>query len=162
MLDKLCAEALALIAATAQCTLSSMGPAGVQAAVVACLVRDNGIYVLVPSTSDQLFNIEHHTEVVLTTPLWQLRGAAHALAEDDGIAPRDLAWSANDRGYRVVAVCPLRMQIEPGGCRCYPETIDFDLSRRPGSLPIACRSTDQDGLRAPHGVRPARRRRFAQ
>src|SRR5437899_712998 len=131
MLDKLRAEALALIAATAQCTLSSTGPSGVQAAVVACRVRDEGVYVLVPSTSDQLFNIEHHSEVVLTTPLWQLRGAAHALAEEqrrDDSAPRDLLWSAHDQGYRVVAVLPLRMHIEPGGHRRYRETIDFELS----------------------------------
>jgi hypothetical protein len=115
--------------------------------------------VLAPSTSDQLFNIEHHTEVVLTTPLWQLRGAAHALAEEDGrydIAPRDLIWSAHDRGYRVVAVFPLCMHIEPGGHRPYPETIDFELSRRPGAHPVARRATDQAELRAPNGVQPTR------
>jgi hypothetical protein len=84
MLDKLRAEALALIAATARCTMSTTDPAGVQAAVVACMVRDDAIYMLVPSTSDQLFNIEHHSEVVLTSPLWHLRGTAHAPAEEDG------------------------------------------------------------------------------
>jgi len=159
MLDKLRAEALALIAATAQCTLSTTGPSGVQAAVVACLAPDEGVYVLVPSTSDQLFNIEHHTEVVLTTALWQLRGAARMLAEEDGwqdSARRDLIWSAHDQGYRVVMVFPLRMHIEPGGHRRYRETIDFELSRRPGDQPVVCRATNQSGLRAPHGVQPAR------
>lgn len=144
MLDKLRAEALALIAATAQCTMSTMGPAGVQATVVACLVRNDAIYVLVSSTSDQLFNIEHHSEVVLTTPLWHLRGAAHALAEVEGqygLVPRDLAWSANDQGYRIVTIWPLRMHIESGGNRCYPETIDFELPRRRGQ-PIR-RATNQ-------------------
>jgi hypothetical protein len=136
MLDKLRDEAMALIAATMQCTLSTAGPAGVQAAVVACLVRDRGVYVLVPSTSDQLFNIEHHTEVVLTTALWQLRGAAQAFVEEHGrhnSAPCDLVWSAHDQGYRVIAVFPLRMHIEAGSHRCYRETIDFELPRRPGS-----------------------------
>jgi hypothetical protein len=131
MLDKLRAEALALIAATTQCTLSTTGPAGVQASVVACRVHDASIYVLVASTSDQLFNIEHHTEVVLTTPLWQLRGAAHALTEEDGrhSARRAVVWSAHSQGYRVVAVFPLCMHIEPGDHRPHRETIDFELSR---------------------------------
>ena len=41
MLDKLRVEALALIAATPHCTLSTTGPAGVQASVVACVVRES-------------------------------------------------------------------------------------------------------------------------
>ena len=56
MLNKLRAEALALIAATPQCTLSTSGPAGVQASMVACLVREDCVYILVPSTVDHLFN----------------------------------------------------------------------------------------------------------
>ena len=81
MLKKLRAEALTLIAATPYCTLSTIGPAGVQASVVACVVREDCVYVLVPSTVDQLFNLEHELEVVLTSPLWQLRGAALALGD---------------------------------------------------------------------------------
>ena len=69
MLDKLRAEALALIATTSHCTLSTMGPASVQASIVACIVRDDCVYALVPSTADHLFNLEDHMEVVLTTAL---------------------------------------------------------------------------------------------
>jgi len=72
MLDKLRTEALALVAATPHCTLSTIGPAGVQASVVACVVREDCVYVLVPSTIDQLFNLEHELVVVLTSSLWQL------------------------------------------------------------------------------------------
>ena len=32
------------------------------------------VYVLVPSTVDHLFNLEHELEAVLTTPLWLLSG----------------------------------------------------------------------------------------
>ena len=69
MLGTLRAEALALIAATPDCTLSTIGPTGVQASVVACVVRDDCVYVLVPSTVDHLFNLEHELEVVLTSTL---------------------------------------------------------------------------------------------
>src|SRR4051812_41330429 len=101
ILHKLRAGALALIAATSHCTLSTIGPAGVQASVVACAVREDCVYVLVPSTVDHLFNLEHELEVVLTSPLWQLRGAALALGASDGrhgTAPIDMSAHARDAG----------------------------------------------------------------
>ena len=81
MLSQLRADALALIDATPDCILSTIGPAGVQASAVTCVVRAGCIYMLVPSTIDQLFNIEHELEVVLTGTSWQLRGAALAIGE---------------------------------------------------------------------------------
>jgi hypothetical protein len=133
MLKKLRAEALALIAATPHCTLSSTGPAGVQASVVACLVREDCVYVLVPSTVDDLFNLEHEQEIVLTSPLWQLRGAALALSAGAGLqrtAPSDISAQANASGYTLVEVFPLRMHLEPHGRRRYRETIDFSAHIR--------------------------------
>jgi|GEM_PF-689790 len=131
MLDKLRAEALALIADTSHCTLSTTGPASVQASVVACMVRDDCLYVLVPSTADHLFNLEHDQEVVLTTALWQVRGAALALGGADGrhgTAPPEISARARSEGHTLVEVFPLRMQIEAAANRRYRETIDFDVS----------------------------------
>jgi hypothetical protein len=130
MLNKLRAEALALIAATPHCTLSTIGPAGVQACMVACLVRENCVYVLVPSTVDHLFNLEHELEVVLTSSLWQLRGAALALSDAAGLqgtAPADISAQAKAAGYTLVEVFPLRMDLEPAGRRRYRETVDFSM-----------------------------------
>jgi hypothetical protein len=130
MLNQLRTEALALIAATPGCTLSTIGPAGVQASVVACVVREDCVYVLVPSTIDQLFNLEHELEIVLTSSLWQLRGAALVLSEADGqqgTAPYDLSAQARAAGYTLVEVFPLRMQLEPTGRRRYRDTIDFTM-----------------------------------
>jgi hypothetical protein len=132
MLNTLRAEALALIAATPDCTLSTIGPAGVQASVVACLVCDDCVYVLVPSTVDHLFNLEHELEVVLTSTLWQLRGAALALGDAagrHGTAPYDISTRAGDAGYTLVEVFPCRMHLEPAGRRRYRETIDFAVRR---------------------------------
>src|SRR5689334_1199757 len=85
MLSQLRAEALAVIDATPDCILSTTGPAGVQACTVTCVVHTGCIYMLVPSTLDQLFNIEHELEVVLTGASWQLRGAALAIGEAAGL-----------------------------------------------------------------------------
>ena len=128
MLDKLRNEALALIAATPQCTLSTIGPAGIQASIVSCIVRADCIYVLLPSTAEHLFNLEYDSEVVLTSTLWQLRAAALALGAVDGLqgtAPHEIR--AGTEGHALVEVFPLRMHIEPGRQRRYRETIDFYL-----------------------------------
>ena len=130
MLSKLRAEALALIAATPYCTLSTSGPAGVQASVVACLVREDCVYVLVPSSVDHLFNLEHELEAVLTTPFWQLRGAALVLGAADGLhgtAPPNISKQAAPAGYTLIEVFPIRMHLEPAGRRRYRETIDFSV-----------------------------------
>jgi hypothetical protein len=136
MLDKLRAEALALIADTPHCTLSTAGPAGVQASIVACMVRDDCLYIFVPSTADHLFNLEHDPEMVLTTALWQVRGAALALGEADGrhgTAPPEFGERASSAGHTLVEVFPLRMQIQAAGSRRYCETIDFDVCVRHAS-----------------------------
>jgi hypothetical protein len=138
MLDTLRAEALALIAATPDCTLSTIGPAGVQASVVACAVRDDCVYVLVPSTVDHLFNLEYELEVVLTSPQWQLRGAALALGAAGGLhgtAPDELSARASDAGATLVEVFPFRMHLEPAARRRYRETIDFAV--RLANAPLA-------------------------
>jgi hypothetical protein len=136
MLDKLRAEALALIGATPSCLLSTTGPAGVQASIVTCLVCGNCVYVLVPSTVDHLFNLEHELEVVLTSPRWQLRGAALALQEGDqlrGSVPEEVSLRARSTGCTPVEVFPLRMHLEAAGPRRYRETIDFDVRSRLGA-----------------------------
>jgi hypothetical protein len=129
MLDKLRDEALAQIAATPRCTLSTSGPAGVQASMVACHVRDTCIYVLVPSTADHLFNLEYSMEVVLTAALWCLDGAAlgfRTAADPYAIASRAMRDRTVPEGHTLVEVFPIRIHLEAAGERRYRETIDFD------------------------------------
>jgi hypothetical protein len=84
--------------------------------------------VLVPSTVDHLFNLEYELEVVLTSPLWQLRGAGLALGESEGrhgTAPHDMSTRARATGCTLVEVFPFRIHLEAGGRRRHRETIDF-------------------------------------
>ena len=131
MLNKLRAEAFALIAITSHCTLSTTGPAGVQASIVTCLVHDDCVYALVPTTADHLFNLEYDTEVALTASLWQVRGAALVIGRADGLhgtAPCEISARARTEGYTLLEVFPLRIHIEAAGPRRYRETIDFDVA----------------------------------
>src|SRR5690349_7239336 len=128
MLNQLRTEALAFIDATPDCILSTTGPAGVQASAVTCVVHAGCIYMLVPSTIDQLFNLEHELEVVLTGTSWQLRGAALAIGEAAGLhgtAPDTIQARARAACTVLVEVFPLRMHLKAGGHQQYRETIDF-------------------------------------
>lgn len=128
MLDQLRDAALAQIAAAPYCTLSTRGPAGVQASMVLCAVRDACIYMLIPHTADHLFNLEYEQEVVLTTAHWQLRGAALALggvAGPRGTAPADLIAHANRAEAALLEIFPARIHLEAGGQRQHRETIDY-------------------------------------
>ena len=124
MLNHLRERVTKVLSEAAVATLSTHGAAGIQANVFPCESIDLGLYFLIPRTSDHLFNLEHNSEVVVTTETWQLRGVARIAARrPDGLAllrQPDAAWC------EVVAVRPTRLQIEPQGGLGHAETIDID------------------------------------
>jgi hypothetical protein len=123
MLDKLRDRATQISAETLFCTLATTGPAGIQASMVHCAGRGTTLYVLVPDTSDHLFNLEIESEVAVTAETWHLRGTA------DIIQDRNDVFSADQsQWHTVVRVTPVRLHILPakGGPANYAETIDFD------------------------------------
>ena len=124
MLNHLRQRVTETLSAAKVATLSTHGAAGIQANIFPCESAGLRLYLLLPRTSDHLFNLEHNREVVVTTEAWQLRGVA-------GIAPDcpaglallhqpDAAWC------EVVAVRPTRLQIERQGGLGHAETIDID------------------------------------
>jgi hypothetical protein len=124
MLNHLRQRVTETLSAAKAATLSTHGAAGIQANVFPCESVDLGLYLLIPRTSDHLFNLEYNPEVVVTTETWQVRGVA-CVAPDcpDGLAllqQPDAAWC------EVVAVRPTRLQIEWPGGSGHAETIDID------------------------------------
>ncbi len=121
MLDHLRQQVTQALAATHSVTLSTYGPAGIQAGVFSCQAAETRLYLLIPLTSDQLFNLEHETAVVLTTPEWQLQGEAHILNH----MPAHLTQTADSHWYKVVEIAPTRLHLHPHNGRTTPETIDL-------------------------------------
>lgn len=120
MLARLRAMAIEHVSRASRCTLSTVGPAGLQATYVHCQVRDGRLYLQVPKTSDHLFNLEYIQEIVLTAEQWQLHGRARILADvDTDIAPGVLAH------HVVVEVTPVQVHIEASDTDPYPLTVDF-------------------------------------
>ena len=78
--------------------------------------------MLVPDTSEHLFNIEVVPEVAVTTKNWHLRGTA-----DIAHTSADLFAVDQRQWHTVVRVKPMRLHILPDcGAESYVETLDFD------------------------------------
>ena len=67
MLDHLQRRIVETLAEAHSVTLATYGPASIQAHVFPCEAQSGALYILVPRTSDHLFNIENHPSVVATT-----------------------------------------------------------------------------------------------
>lgn len=122
MLDHLQQRIAETLAATRAATLATYGPASIRANIFPCEAAGAGLYLLVPRTSDHLFNIESNPTVVATTEDWQLYGAAEVLsAWPAGLALAgrpDAAWSV------IVHIAPIRLHIAPADRPGCCETID--------------------------------------
>jgi hypothetical protein len=126
MLDHLRQRVIEVLAPVQNATLSTCGPAGIQARIFPCQAAGLRLYLLVPSTSDQLFNLEHEATAVVTTPEWQVRGWGRRLAL--ALAPAALALAASPyaAGCDLVEIEPHRLQINRPCGWGYLETIDID------------------------------------
>jgi hypothetical protein len=123
MINHLHQRVVDTLSAAATATLATQGPAGLQANTFPCEAVELVLYVLVPRTSDQLFNLEQNPEVVVTAEGWQLRGTARIAADH----PAGLALLGQPEApyCEVVEIHPARLQIEREGTG-HAETIDVD------------------------------------
>jgi hypothetical protein len=106
--------------------LASSGPAGVQASEVKYEARELLLYLLVPQTSDHIFNLEADSSVILLTGRLEIKGKAHILPTipegfDLGLLQEtEVGWCA------LVRVEPQRIQFRNPGGWGYLETIDIN------------------------------------
>lgn len=126
MLDHLRQRVIDLLEPTNAVTLSTYGPAGIQAQVLSSIAQGLSLFVLVPATSEHLYNIEQQHIVVATTAEWQLRGYGRQLSPPE-IPATVLPLSSIQSGdYAVVEIRPLRLEIGSPNGGGFTETIDFD------------------------------------
>jgi hypothetical protein len=124
MLNHLRERVTQMLSETTTALLSTHGEAGLQAGTFPCEADGLCLYLLVPRTSDHLFNLEHASEVVITTDDFQLRGTACVVS--DCPAGLDLRQRPDAAWCEVVRVDPSRLQIEKAGESATAETIDMD------------------------------------
>ena len=124
MLESLQNRVITALSRESAATLSTNGPGGIQAGFFPCEADGLTLYLLVPASSDVLFNLESETAVVITTPTWQMEGEAvvHALSQLP--QPLQLTCSPRAAGCVLVVVPCHRIHfnwVEGWG---YRETID--------------------------------------
>ena len=123
MLRELRQRATDVLGSARHVVLSTWGPADVQVESLPCEAVGLALYVLVPRTSDLLFNLESRTLVVATADSWQARGAARLLSPHeypDGLSTAGTpaaAWS------ELVEILPTRVQLSPKRGQAQGETI---------------------------------------
>ena len=126
MLDHLQQRVIDLLEPTKAVTLSTYGPAGIQAQVVDGAARGDTLYMLVPATTEHLYNLEYEHVVVVTTTHWQLRGRARPLPPYDMPADDPFFLSHQFDDFVVVEVRPLRVEIGQPDGGGFSETIDIE------------------------------------
>lgn len=113
------------LATASQVVLSAYGPADVQAEVLPCEAVGLAIYVLVPRTSDLLFNLESNPLVVATAEAWQVRGEARLLPPGGYPDQLALAQTPAAAWSEMVEVRPNRLQLRGLNGHGNGETIDL-------------------------------------
>lgn len=126
MLDHLRKRVVETLAPVRSATLSTYGPAELQATLLHCEAADLRLYFLIPGTSDHLVNLEHQINVVVTTSEWQLRGVAFVLDTDAYPAALELLQREDARWSRLVEIRPIRLNVRRRNGWGYNETIDVE------------------------------------
>jgi hypothetical protein len=125
MLDHLRQHVVDLLAPVHGATLSTCGPAGIQAQVLPCEADGLSLYLLVPTPSEHLYNLEHNDDAVVTTPNWQLRGSCRVLPAVDVPQTLRLPHGPHAAGCLILCVLPHQLHIgQPNGWG-FSETIDI-------------------------------------
>ena len=124
MLESLKNRVRHALTAEQSATLSTNGPAGIQAGFFPCQADGLTLYLLIPVSSDVLYNLESAPAVVITTPGWQLEGLGHILPLTQAPKAIELARSPRAPGCVLVVVTCQRIHFNWSEGWGYRETID--------------------------------------
>ncbi|MCL4562705.1 MAG: pyridoxamine 5'-phosphate oxidase family protein [Chloroflexi bacterium] len=105
--------------------LATSGPAGVQAGEFPCEAIGLELFLLVPQTSDHLFNLEHDSSVSLLTAGWEMKGNAQVIASEAYDLKLGLLQDPSAKWCALVRVEPGMLQIRGKKGWGNLETIDL-------------------------------------
>jgi hypothetical protein len=129
MLDYACQRAIQALKVPRRAVLVTSGPAGVQVSEGPCAAIDLKLYLLVPQTSDHLFNLESDPSVTLLAANWVLKGTARIIPPNVLNLEPGLFQVSEEQGCILVQVDPCQVQIRREQGWGNLETID-DISSR--------------------------------
>jgi hypothetical protein len=125
MLDYARQHAIEALKIPRKAVLATSGPAGLQASEVPCEAIGLNLYLLVPQTSDHLFNLEHAGSVTVLTAGWELKGEAQVISPNAPDFEPGLLQEPVAEWCVLVRVDPCQIQIRRVGGWGNLETIDL-------------------------------------
>jgi Pyridoxamine 5''-phosphate oxidase. len=125
MLDYARQRAIEVLKVPRRAVLATSGPAGVQVSEFPCEALDLELYLLVPQTSDHLFNLEHVSTVSLLTDIWDLKGEAQTLSPNSNNLKLDILREPQAQWSVLVRIRPFELQIRKGEGWGNLETLDI-------------------------------------
>ncbi len=125
MLDYARQRAIEALGTPRIAVLVTSGPAGVQACEFRCEALDLDLYLLVPQTSDHLFNLEHDSIVTVLTAGCELKGKAQIIPRGAPDLELDLWREPGAEWCVLVRVEPFQVQIRSERGWGNLETIDL-------------------------------------
>jgi hypothetical protein len=118
-------RAIAILKTASIAVLATVGSAGVLVSEFSCEAVELDLFLLIPTTSDHLFNLEQDGRVAIHTNQWELTGAGHVLSSKEEIPRISLLSKTETKWYAVVKVVPTRIQVLRSGGWGPEETIDL-------------------------------------
>ncbi len=123
-------RAIEILKSPRAAVLVTSGPAGLQVGEFPCQAVDLDVYLLVPRTSDHLFNLERQPGVTLLIAGCELRGEARIIPLDALVLDLPLLCETGAEWCALVKVVPARLQV----CReaGWGSVETFDIDTPPG------------------------------
>jgi hypothetical protein len=125
MLDYARQRAIETLGTPHAAVLVTSGPAGVQAGEFPCEALDLALYLLMPQTSDHLFNLEHESNVTVLAAGCELKGKAQIISSGASDLKLDLWQEPGAEWCVLVRVDPSHVQIRNERGWGSLETIDL-------------------------------------
>ncbi len=105
--------------------LATSGPAGLLAGEFRCEANGLSLFLLVPQTSDHLFNLEQNPAVTLLSTGWELNGEARIIVPVEAAPDLELLREPEAEWCVVVRVDAHKLHIRRKGAWGNLETIDL-------------------------------------
>ena len=118
-------RAVELLKTASTAVLATNGPLGVQVSEFPCETVGLDIYLLVPKTSDHLFNLEHDDRVALHTEQWELTGKGQVLSSEGKWPQISLLPKTGTAYYVLIKIVPSQIQVLRSEGWGPAETIDL-------------------------------------
>jgi len=125
MMDYARQRAIEALKTSRNAVLATIGPAGLQVSEFPCEAVELIIYLLVPKTSDHLFNLEHDATVSIVTNACELKGEAHIISPIASDLELDLLKKPDIEWCEIVRVDPSQIQFRREKGWGNLETIDL-------------------------------------